>query len=217
MGDPKKQRKKYQRPGHPWQKERLDEEAVLVKEYGLKNKKEVWRSEAKLKHSFGIAKQYVRASGADAEKESAEFVGRLFAQGVLPAGATINDVLTLTLRNFLERRLQTQVVRLGLARSVKQARQFITHGHIIVAGTKVTVPSYMVSREEENSVVFADNSNLSNEEHPERVQPEPLVAEAAPEAKEEKADKKEKKAKAPKKDAKKADKKEAKADKKSEE
>ncbi|MDP7610203.1 MAG: 30S ribosomal protein S4, partial [Candidatus Woesearchaeota archaeon] len=43
MGDPKKQRKKYSKPSHPWQTERIEVEKVLMKEYGLKNKKEIWR------------------------------------------------------------------------------------------------------------------------------------------------------------------------------
>ncbi len=41
MGDPKKIRKKYETPVHPWQKTRIVEEIALLKEYGLKNKKEI--------------------------------------------------------------------------------------------------------------------------------------------------------------------------------
>ena len=43
MGDPRKTRKKYDTPQHPWQKERMDQESVFLKEYGLKNKKEIWK------------------------------------------------------------------------------------------------------------------------------------------------------------------------------
>ena len=39
MGDPKKNRKKYQTPTTAWSKSRIEEEAVLVKEFGFKNKK----------------------------------------------------------------------------------------------------------------------------------------------------------------------------------
>ena len=40
MGDPRKLRKKYYPPSHPWQKIRIDEEKILMKDYGFKNKKE---------------------------------------------------------------------------------------------------------------------------------------------------------------------------------
>jgi small subunit ribosomal protein S4 len=49
------------------------------------------------------------------------------------------------LLQFLERRLDNIVYRLGFSPSRKGARQFITHGHIIVNGHKVNVPSYLVN------------------------------------------------------------------------
>ena len=53
MGDPKKQRKKYTTPRHPWQRDRLDEERQLLKDYGLKNKKELWKFESLLRKFKG--------------------------------------------------------------------------------------------------------------------------------------------------------------------
>ena len=41
MGDPRKARKQYRTPSHPWQKVRLEDESKLAVEYGLKNKKEI--------------------------------------------------------------------------------------------------------------------------------------------------------------------------------
>ena len=38
MGDPKKIRKSYRTPSHPWQKQRIVEEDELLKTYGIKNK-----------------------------------------------------------------------------------------------------------------------------------------------------------------------------------
>lgn len=45
---------------------------------------------------------------------------------------------------MLQHRLDSVVFRLGFARSPRTARQFISHGHILVGGRKVTVPSYRV-------------------------------------------------------------------------
>ncbi|MBI5401227.1 30S ribosomal protein S4 [Candidatus Wolfebacteria bacterium] len=46
--------------------------------------------------------------------------------------------------NLLERRLDNVVYRLGFAPSRIMARQFVSHGHILVNGRKVTIPSYRV-------------------------------------------------------------------------
>ena len=46
---------------------------------------------------------------------------------------------------FLEQRLDNLVYRLGLARTRRQARQLVNHGHIIVDGRRVDIPSYQVA------------------------------------------------------------------------
>ena len=46
---------------------------------------------------------------------------------------------------LLERRLDNVVYRLGLATTRRQARQFVNHGHILVDGKRVDIPSYRVT------------------------------------------------------------------------
>lgn len=173
MGDPRKHRRKYSKPRHPWEKERIEAEIELKKEYGLKNKKEIWRLESKLKHFASQAKSLIAAHGEKAENDKKALVQKLIKLGLLNPDATLDDILTLKMSDLLERRLQTQLLRRGMAKSVKQARQFIVHGHITVSGKKITVPSYLVSIDEESSIKFADNSPLKDENHPERFKPEP--------------------------------------------
>jgi small subunit ribosomal protein S4 len=50
-----------------------------------------------------------------------------------------------TLLQLLERRLDNAVYRLGFATSRPQARQLVRHGHFLVNGRKVDIPSYTVS------------------------------------------------------------------------
>lgn len=168
MGDPKKNRKKYQKPGHPWQKQRLEEESRYIKEYGLKNKKEIWKAQSKLRHYGEQAKQIVRLTGEQADNEAEQLISNLQNLGILAQNATLNDVLTLTSKDLLERRLQTMLVKKGLARTLSQARQFVVHGHVCVGTRKVTVPSYLVKISEEDEIGFAQNSSLVDLEHPER-------------------------------------------------
>lgn len=209
MGDPKKHRKKFSTPTHPWQKQRLEEEGALIKEYSLKNKKEIWKAKTTIKHYADLAKALVGRTDKEAENEATEFVMRLYKEGILQEGANINDVLSTDAKALLERRLQTIVFRKKLSNSMKQARQFITHGHISVGENKITVPSYIVNREEENLVSYAGNSPLADTEHPERPvikeeAGEPMEA-AESEEKKEKPAKKEKPKKEDKKKAKKKD------------
>ena len=97
-----------------------------------------------------------------------ELLGHLNRYGLLGDGAGISDVLTLKTENELERRLQTLVYRRGLARSPKQARQFITQGHIAISGRKLTIPGYRVKRNEEDRIEYYGPSPFTNEVHPER-------------------------------------------------
>lgn len=176
MGDPRRPRKKYAGPGHPWQKARLEEEGTLVKEFGLKNKKEVWKASSLQKSAADQAKRFIAADDAHAEVLKKQLASRLTVLGVLPDNAKPEDVLNLTARDFLERRLQTIVVRKNLAKSMRQSRQLITHGHIAIGNKKITVPSYLVKHKEENDVCFAKNSSFADIDHPERVQEKQVEA-----------------------------------------
>jgi small subunit ribosomal protein S4 len=169
MGDPKRQRKKYETPSHPWIKERLDRERVLKRKYALKNKKELWRHETQLKEFRRRARRLLAARGKQAEIERQQLLQRLHRLGLLPADAVLDDVLSLTVEDVLERRLQTIVYKKGLARTIKQARQLIVHGHIEVNGQVIRSPGYLVLREEEDTITYSKNSPFTKESHPERM------------------------------------------------
>lgn len=177
MGDPKKQRKKYTTPRHPWQRDRLDEERKILKEYGLKNKKELWKFESLLRKFKSQAKILIASSGEQAEKESKQLLDRLYRLNLITKDTKIEDVLGLSLQNVLDRRLQTVVVNQGLARSAKQARQFVVHGHICVKDRKIDIPSYLVLRDEEVKIKFNPKSSVANEDHPERIKDESVKQE----------------------------------------
>ncbi|AEF16418.1 MULTISPECIES: 30S ribosomal protein S4 [Thermoanaerobacterium] len=64
---------------------------------------------------------------------------RYFEEAERMKGITGDNLLQL-----LERRLDNVVYRLSIASSRAQARQFVSHGHILVNGKKVDIPSYLV-------------------------------------------------------------------------
>ncbi len=169
MGDPRKPKKKYNRPAHPWQAVRLEEEAKLVKEYALKNKKEIWKSASVVKRFKSKAKQLIASTRPQAKKEEKDILDRLVKLKLLPKDSKIEDVLDIPITTVFERRLQTQVYKKGLARTPAQARQMITHRHVTVKGIAVNIPSYIVTAEDEPFIQFSSTSPFKNEEHPERA------------------------------------------------
>jgi len=166
MGDPKKQRKKYDTPRFPWRSDILKEELKLLGQYGLRNKHELWRHETQLSKFRGIARSLIGRSAEERKKMEEDLLRRLKKLGFLPETAVLDDILDLTIEDILERRLQTIVFRKGLAKTIYQARQLISHGHITIGNQKVTVPSYIVAREEESQIAYTSKSPLINANHP---------------------------------------------------
>ena len=183
MGDPKFSRKSYDTPSHPWQGERIKAEVVLVNQFGLKNKTEVWKAQSVLRNFRKQARELqalLRTGDAQAKRESDALIAKCGRMGVLPLeGATLNDILVLKEEDILGRRLQTIVFEKGMASTVKQARQMIVHGHIFMNGHRVTVPGYIVLRDEEPSIEYAPASPFTDEMHPMRISAEQAAANQA--------------------------------------
>jgi small subunit ribosomal protein S4 len=165
LGDPRKQRKKYDTPRFAWRTDILQEELKLLGQYGLRNKHELWRHETTLSNFRGIARSLIGKSAEERKKMEDELVTRLKKLGVLEETAVLDDVLDLTIEDLLERRLQTIVFRKGLAKTIHQCRQLITHGHISIGDRRVTVPSYTVKKEEEKQIAYTPRSPFVNPSH----------------------------------------------------
>jgi small subunit ribosomal protein S4 len=171
MGKPKFSRKKYETPSHPWQEDRIKEENELIKKYGLKNKREVWKAETTLRKYRGQARELlakVGTSDAQSKKESDQLLMHLSRMNILPQNSTLDDVLALETESILSRRLQTLTYLKGLANTPDQARQLISHGHIAIDSKRVTVPGYIVTKEEETEIGYTSDSPLNDLMHPAR-------------------------------------------------
>lgn len=145
----RKIRRKYKTPIKGWDKERIERERILVKTYGLKKKREIWRSETVSRKFRRLARAL--AAQTDKEKERG-LVEKLIRLGLLNEGSTLDDVLSLTTDKFLERRLQTVLVRKGICTTPKQARQLIVHGHVRIDGKRIVYPGYLVQKTEEDKI-----------------------------------------------------------------
>jgi small subunit ribosomal protein S4 len=170
MGDPRTRlKKKYEKPKQRWQRTRINEEVELMHNYGFVCKKEIWKIQSVLRKIRQQVRKLIASKSEQARREREQLISKLIKLGLLKEGSKITDVLNLKINDFCERRLQTIVFRKGLANSIKQARQFITHGHISIRDKKITSPNYLVPVNEENLIMFSKNSKLSSIEHPERV------------------------------------------------
>jgi small subunit ribosomal protein S4 len=134
----KRKHKTYSRPKRPFDKVRLDEEAKITKEFGLKNKKEIWKAEARIKSIREKAKKLISADASEQQVlfESLKKIGLKVD--------SIADILSLDKRDYLKRRLQTVLVDKKLATTTKSARQLITHKKVLIEGNVVNSPSYIV-------------------------------------------------------------------------
>ncbi len=154
MGDTKKRPKSYSTPAHPWISSRMDYEDNLLKVYGLKGKREIWRVEAQLSKFRRQARDIIGESPEIAKEKTKELIRKLNQLGIVKKDATLEDVLALKLENFLDRRFQTIVYKKGLANDPKQARQLILHGHIALKGRKHTAPNTLISPSDENEISY---------------------------------------------------------------
>mgnify|MGYP001069217011 CR=1 FL=1 len=153
--------KTYKTPRRPFEKERLDAEMKLLGHYGLRNKREVWRVNLQVAKIRKSARELLTLEEKDPKRifEGAALLRRLHAYGILPEQQNQLDfVLSLTVNDILERRLQTIVFKMGLAKSIHQARVLIKQRHIRVGRQLVDVPSYLVRVENQKLIDFAFTS-----------------------------------------------------------
>ncbi|MBU4266155.1 MAG: 30S ribosomal protein S4 [Candidatus Altiarchaeales archaeon] len=159
MGDPRKQRRKYERPTHPWKAERITEEKEICMKYGLKNRKELWRVKSKIRRFRQQARNLLASSGEEIMKEKKELFDKLKRVGILE-NPTIEDILVIKTEDLLDRRLQSQVCSSGLANTMKEARQLITHNHVIVGNRTINIPSYTVAKVEEDNITLKEGMRI---------------------------------------------------------
>ncbi len=171
MGDPRKFSNKYEHPKRLWESSRIKEESGLKREYGLKSMKELWVMNQELKKMRREARRLLSVSEEERERDLPKLMNKLSRLGILDKGAKLEDVLSLSVRDVLERRLQTRVLKRGLAKTTKQARQLITHGFISVKGRKVDSPSYLVPVLEDDSINYYKKIDLEVPEPEEEEAP----------------------------------------------
>merc|ERR1712226_1717269 len=130
----------------------------IVGEYGLKNKREVWRVQYALARIRTAARHLLTL---DDKSETRLFQGEALLRRMMRLGLLLENerkldyVLGLTTAKIMERRLQTKVFKLGLAKSIHHARCLIRQRHIRVGRQICDIPSFLVRTDSEKHIDFA--------------------------------------------------------------
>lgn len=153
MGDPRKQSKKHEKPLIPWDENRIGKEKEIIKNYGLKRKKEIRKTESFLRNLRRRARKLAAEKSEDEEKKLLEKCKGL---GLINE-ESLNSVLKIELRDILKRRLQTVVSKMQGVQTIKQARQFIVHGHVRIGGKRIETPSFLIPTDMEEKIKINEN------------------------------------------------------------
>jgi small subunit ribosomal protein S4 len=154
----KRKHKRYSRPKRPFEKARIEEEKEIIKNFGLKNKKEIWKAEAKVKSMREKAKKLISAK----PEEQKLLFNKLNKLGIKVD--SISSILSLNKEDYLKRRLQTVLVTKKIASTPKEARQLIVHKKVLINGEIVSVPSYIVPLELENKISLKEKKIIKKKE-----------------------------------------------------
>ena len=145
----RKLRRRYKKPKRPWDSSRIEQERKTLKEFGLRKKREIWVAEAIVRKFRRRARDLIAIKD---ENEKKILLERVVGLGLIEKGQGLENVLALNVRDVLNRRMQTIVLKKGLADTINHARQKITHGHIYMGDRKMIFPSYVVPVENEKLI-----------------------------------------------------------------
>jgi len=161
MGDPKTSRKIWKKPKRPLNYDLKMDELKTLGTFGLKTKQELWKTQTELSRVRLQARSLLALRQEDRKRKEPILIESLTKIGLVDQSSTLDDVLNLQVNDLLSRRLQTVAQRKLFFKTPYQARQAITHGHIMIGDNVVTIPSYIVKTEEEAKIHLTSESRFN--------------------------------------------------------
>ncbi|KAL6121792.1 hypothetical protein NUSPORA_01242 [Nucleospora cyclopteri] len=168
MGGVIRRRKLATTPRNPWEKQRIVKELQLLGTYGLKNKRELWTTLTIAKKDKEQARRLlITTDKEEFMTEGRALLNRLFKLGLITGvdynseediSRCLKDVLNLEISNYLDRRLQTIVIKMHLSRNIYHARSLITQKQICVRGNVVDKPGMLIRCDNEGFIEYKLNS-----------------------------------------------------------
>ena len=161
MGDPKTPRRVWKKPKRPLNYDLMMDELKTLGTFGLKTKKELWKTQTELSRVRLQARSLLALRQEERERKEPILIQSLSKIGLVDQNSTLDDVLNLQVNDLLSRRLQTMAQRKLFFKTPYQARQAIVHGHIMIGDSVVTIPSYVVKTEEETKIRLIPESRFN--------------------------------------------------------
>ena len=158
MGDTKNFRRVWKKPKRPLNFDLKMEELKILGTFGLKPKRELWNARTELSRVRNQARSLLALRQDVRDREEPILLKSLSRVGYVEPDATLDDVLNLELSDLFSRRLQTVVQKKFFFKTPYQARQAVSHGHILIGDRIVNIPSYVVSVDEESKVKLTTES-----------------------------------------------------------
>nr|AIE95224.1 ribosomal protein S4P (RP-S4, rpsD) [uncultured marine thaumarchaeote AD1000_60_A11] len=154
-------RKIWKKPKRPLNYDLMMDELKTLGTFGLKTKKELWKTQTELSRVRLQARSLLALRQEERERKEPILIQSLSKIGLVDQNSTLDDVLNLQVNDLLSRRLQTIAQRKLFFKTPYQARQAIVHGHIMIGDSVVTVPSYVVKTEEETKIRLIPESRFN--------------------------------------------------------
>jgi len=161
MGDPKLSRRIWKKPKRPLNYDLMMDELKTLGTFGLKTKKELWKTQTELSRVRLQARSLLALRQEERERKEPILIQSLSKIGLVDQNSTLDDVLNLQVNDLLSRRLQTMAQRILFFKTPYQARQAIVHGHVMIGDGVVTIPSYIVKTEEEAKIRLIPESRFN--------------------------------------------------------
>ena len=161
MGDPKTPRRVWKKPKRPLNYDLLMDELKTLGAFGLKTKRELWKTQTELSRVRLHARSLLALRQEDRKRKEPILIQSLSKIGLVDQNSTLDDVLNLQVTDLLSRRLQTIVQKKLYFKTPYQARQAIVHGHVMIGDSVVTIPSYIVKTEEETKIHLISESRFN--------------------------------------------------------
>ena len=158
MGDTKNFRREWKKPKRPFNFDLKMEELKILGTFGLKTKRELWKARTELSRVRNQARSLLALRQEVRDREEPILLNSLSRIGLVEQNATLDDVLNLEIDDLLSRRLQTVIMKKFYFKTPYQARQAISHGHIMIGDRIVNIPSYVVKVDEEDKVKLTSES-----------------------------------------------------------
>ena len=158
MGDTKNFRRIWKKPKRPLNFDLKMDELKILGTFGLKTKRELWKARTELSRVRNQARSLLALRQDVREQKEPILMNSLSKVGYVQSDATLDDVLNLEINDLLARRLQTIVQKKFYFKTPYQARQAVSHGHVLIGDQIVNIPSYLVKVDEEDKVKLTSES-----------------------------------------------------------